>query len=192
MTFTYLDTKNRQYMRVSPVEMLAQAREMGGMKMDFTATEATVTSLGAGPAILGHPIERYRLVTGMTMTITGMGQQQSVKVASTMEYHYATDLKSAINPFASVTGADMLGMLGGGSKEFAAKLKGAEDKLPKAHALRISGTSTVTTQGVNRVTRSNTEVTSVRWVNADPSVFEIPAGYSAVEPPGMGGPPPKP
>lgn len=191
-TITYLDAKNSQYMSFRPAEMLAQAQSMGGVKMDFTGTEATVTSLGAGPAILGHPTARYRLVTGITMTISGMGQQQSVKIASTTDYHYPTDLKSAFNPFAAISGAEMLGMFGGSSKEFAAKLQAAEARLPKAPPLRTSTTATVTTQGVNNVTRSTTEVTSVRWVNADPKVFEIPAGYTPVVPPSMGDVPPNP
>jgi hypothetical protein len=86
----------------------------------------------------------------------------------------------------------MANMFGGSSKEFAQKLKAAEAKLPKAPPLRTSTTATITTQGVTRVTKSNTEVTSVQWVNADPKVFEIPAGYTAVELPAIGGPPPDP
>lgn len=190
-TITYLDTRNSQYMTFRPAEMLAQAQQLGGVKMDFSGTEATVTSLGAGPAILGHPTVRYRVVTGMTMTISGMGQQQSVKVSSTTEYHYPTDIRSAFNPFSSVTGTDMLGMFGGSSKELAAKLKAAEAKLPRSLPLRSSTTATVSTQGMNQVTKSSTEVTSVRWVTADPKVFEIPAGYTAVEIPSMGAPPPR-
>jgi hypothetical protein len=191
-TITYLDTQKSQYMMFRPAEMLAQAQEMGGVRMDFSGSEATVTRLGAGPAILGHPTVRYRVVTGMTMTISGMGQQQSVKVSSTTEYHYPTDISSPFNPFSSITGTDMLGMFGGSSKEFAAKLKAAEARLPKAPPLRTSTTSTVTTQGISQVTKSRTEVTSVRWVNADPKVFEIPAGYTAVELPTMGEEPPTP
>jgi hypothetical protein len=191
-TITYLDTRNSQYMTFRPAEMLAEAQNLGAVKMDFTGSEATVTRLGAGPTILGHPTVRYRVVTGMTMTITGMGQQQSVKIASTTDYHYPTDIKSTFNPFSSITGTDMLGMFGGSSKNLAAKLKAAEAKLPKAPPLRTVTTATVTTQGVNQVTKSSTEVTAVRWVNADPKVFEIPAGYTAVQMPTMNGPTPSP
>lgn len=191
-TITYLDTKNSQYMTLRPAEMLAQAQEMGGVRMDFSASEVTVTSLGSGPAILGHPTVRFRVVSGMTMTISGLGRQQSVKISSTTDYHFPTDIRTTFNPFSSITGADMLGMLGGSSKELAAKLKAAEAKLPKTTPLRTSTTHTVTTQGVNQVTKSNTEVTSVRWVNADPKVFEIPAGYTPMQTPTMGEAPPSP
>jgi hypothetical protein len=192
-TITYLDAKNSQYMNFRPGEMLAQAQEMGGVKMEVSGTEARVDNLGAGPAILGHPTMRYRVITGMTMTITAMGQaQESVRIASTTDHYFPTDIKSAFNPFASMTGTDMANMFGGSSKAFADKLKAAEAKLPKAPPLRTSTTATVTTQGVTRVTKSHTEVTSVKWVNADPKVFEIPAGYTAVGLPGMGGPPPDP
>ena len=43
--------------------------------------------------------------------------------------------------------------------------------------------------GMTTITNSNTEVTSVRWVNADPKVFEVPAGYTGVEMPTMSGAP---
>lgn len=191
-TITYLDSKNSQYMSFRPGEMLAEAQSMGGVNMEFSDTDAKVENLGAGPRILGHPTAHYRVGTRLTMTITGMGQRQSVKIASSTEYFYPTDIKSALNPFASITGTDMIGMFGGTNKEFAAKLKAAEKQLPKAPPLRTSTTATITTDGTSRVTKSNTEVTSVQWVNADPKVFEIPAGYSAVQLPTMGGAPPNP
>lgn len=185
-TITYLDTRNSQYMTLRPAEMLAQAQQMGGVKMDFSGSEVTVTRLGVGPAILGHPTVRYRVVSGMTMTISGMGQRQSVKVSSTTDYHYPTDIRTAYNPFSSITGANMLGMFGGSSRDLAVKLRAAEAKLPKSTPLRTSTTATVTTGGMNQVTKTDTEVTSVRWVNADPRVFEIPAGYTALQMPALG------
>lgn len=186
-TITYLDAKNSQYMSFKPGAMLADAQAMGGVKMVFSDTDAKVESLGAGPKILGHPTARYRVGTKLTMSITGMGQTQSVKIASTTEYYYPTDIRSTMNPFASIAGTDMVGVFGTSNKDFAAKLKAAESKLPKAPPLRTSTTATITTDGTTRVTRSNTEVTSIQWVNADPKVFEIPAGYAAVKVPTMGG-----
>jgi hypothetical protein len=186
-TITYLDAKNSQYMSFRPGAMLADAQAMGGVKMVFSDTDAKVENLGAGPRILGHPTARYRVGTRLTMSITGMGQTQTVKIASTTEYHYPTDIQSAMNPFASIAGTDMVGVFGTSNKEFAAKLRAAESKLPKAPPLRTSTTATITTDGVSRVTRSNTEVTSIQWVTADPKVFEIPAGYTAVKLPTMGG-----
>lgn len=191
-TITYLDSKNSQYMSVRPGDMIAEARQMGAVNMEFTDTDAKVENLGAGPRILGHPTSRYRVGTRVTMTISGMGQRESVKIASTTEYYFPTDIRSAVNPFASITGTDMIGMLGGNNKAFSDKLKAAEKKLPKAPPLRTSTTATITTGGITRVTRSTTDVTAVRWVNADPGVFEIPAGYTAVEIPSMGGVQPDP
>ena len=186
-TITYLDSKKSQYMSVRPSDMIAEARQMGMVNMEFSDTDAKVENLGAGPRILGHPTARYRVGTRLTMTISGMGQSESVKIASTTEYYFPTDIKSAVNPFASITGTDMIGMLGGNNKAFSDKLKAAEKKLPKAPPLRTLTTATITTGGITRTTKSTTEVTAVRWVNADPSVFEIPAGYTAVEIPSMGG-----
>ncbi len=186
-TITYLDAKNSQYMSFRPGSMLADAQAMGGVKMVFSDTDAKVESLGAGPRILGHPTSRYRVSTRVTMSITGMGQSQTVKIASTTDQYYPTDIRSTMNPFASIAGTDMLGVFSGSNKEFAAKLKAAESKLPKAPPLRSSTTATITTDGTTRVTKSNTEVTSVQWVNADPKVFEIPSGYTAVKVPTLGG-----
>jgi hypothetical protein len=186
-TITYLDARNSQYMSFQPRAMLADAQAMGGVKMAFSDTDAKVESLGAGPKILGHPTSRYRVTTKVTMSITAMGQTQTVKIASTTDQYYPTDIKSEMNPFASITGTDMMGVFSTSNKEFAAKLKAAESKLPKAPPFRTSTTATMTTDGTTRVTKSNTEVTSVQWVNADPKVFEIPAGYTAVKVPTMGG-----
>ena len=160
-TITYLDSKNSQFLRVRPAEMIAQAQEMGGMKMDFSDTEAKVDNLGAGPTILGHPTAHYRVATGMTMKISAMGQEQTVKIGSTTDSYYATDIKGDLNPFASVSGGDMANMFGTTSKEFAAKLKAVQAKLPKGTPLRAVNSSTLVSQGQTKVTNSQAEVTAI-------------------------------
>ena len=187
-TITYLDSKNSQFLRVRPAEMIAQAQEMGGMKMDFSDTEAKVDNLGAGPTILGHPTAHYRVATGMTMKISAMGQEQTVKIGSTTDSYYATDIKGDLNPFASVSGGDMANMFGTTSKEFAAKLKAVQAKLPKGTPLRAVNSSTLVSQGQTKVTNSQAEVTAIQWVPADPKAFEVPSAYTAAPLPGMGGP----
>ncbi|MEO8908741.1 MAG: hypothetical protein ABI408_00745 [Gemmatimonadaceae bacterium] len=186
-TIAYLDPRKNQYLRVRPAEMIAQAQQMGGMKMDFSDTQAQVDSLGAGPVILGHPTAHYRIATGMTMTISAMGQQQVAKISSTNDTYYATDIKGTLNPFASMTGGDMANMFGTTNKDFADKMKAASAKLPDGVPLRATSSNTLIAQGQTRVTNSQAEVTSVKWVDADPKVFEIPASYTAVPLPGMGG-----
>jgi hypothetical protein len=188
-TITYLDPKNSQYLTVRPTEMIAKAQEMGGMKMDFSATEAKVDNLGAGPVILGHPTSHYRVATGMTMKISAMGQEQTVKIGNTTDSYYATDIKAELNPFASLDGGDMANMFGTTNKDFAAKMKAARAKLPKgAPLLRAVSSSTLTSQGQTRVTNSQAEVTSIKWVAADPKVFEVPSTYTSAQLPGMSGP----
>jgi hypothetical protein len=185
-TITYLDPKNSQYLTVRPTEMIAQAQQMGGMKMDFSGTEAKVDNLGAGPSILGHPTSHYRVTTGMTMKISAMGQEQTVKIASTTDTYYATDIKAELNPFASLNGGDMANMFGTTNKDFAEKMKAAQAKLPKGTPLRAVSSSTVVAQGQTRVTNSQAEVTAIQWVASDPKTFEIPATYKAAPLPGMG------
>jgi hypothetical protein len=186
-TIVYLDRQKSQYLRVRPAEMIAQAQQMGGMKMDFSKTEAKVDNLGAGPVILGHPTSHYRVSTGMTMTISAMGQQQTVQISSTSETYYATDLKADLNPFASLSGGDMANMFGTTNKDFADKMKAAQAQLPKGVPLRASNSNTLIAQGQTRVTNSQAEVTAVKWVDSDPKAFDIPATYSAAQMPGMNG-----
>ncbi|HEV7387790.1 MAG TPA: DUF4412 domain-containing protein [Gemmatimonadaceae bacterium] len=186
-TITYLDAKNNQYMRVRPSEIVSKAQQMSGMKMEFSGTEAKVDNLGSGPTILGHPTTHYRVATGMTMTVSAKGMQQSVKIASTTDSYYANDIIGNLNPFASLSGSDMANMFGSGNAEFAQKLKAAQAKLPKGTPLRAASSATIVAQGQTRVTTTAAEVTSVKWVNADPKAFEIPAGYTEAAVPGMMG-----
>jgi hypothetical protein len=196
-TITYLDAKKNQFLRVRPAEMVAQAQQMGGMKMDFSETSAKVDSLGAGPAILGHPTSHYRVTTGMTMTISAMGQQQTVKIASSNDAYYATDIKGYLNPFTTLTGGDMAAIFGTSNKEFGEKMKAIQQKLPKGTPLRASSSATIVAQGQTRVTNSSAEVTGIQWVDTDAKTFEVPSTYTATQLPGMGGsssgaiPPPK-
>jgi hypothetical protein len=186
-TITYLDSQKSQYLRVRPAEMIAQAQQMGGMKMNFSGTEAKVDSLGAGPTILGHPTLHYRVATGMTMTISAMGQAQTVQIASTTDTYFATDIKGDLNPFQSINSSDMANMFGSTNKDFADKMKAVQKKLPKGTPMRAFGSATIVSQGRTKVTNSSAEVTGLRWVAADPTAFEVPSTYTAVQLPGMAG-----
>jgi hypothetical protein len=186
-TITYLDSKKSQYIKVRPTEMIAQAQQMGGMKMDFSDTQAKVDNLGAGPTILGHPTSHYRVATGMTMKISAMGQEQTVKISSTTDTYYATDIQGDLNPFASLNGGDMANMFGTTNKEFAEKMKAAQAKLPKGTPLRATSSSSMTSQGQTRVTNSQAEVTGIQWVAYDPKSYEVPSTYTAAQLPSMGG-----
>ncbi len=192
-TITYLDSKNAQYIRVRPTEMIAQAQQLGGMKMDFSGTEAKVDNLGAGPTILGHPTSHYRVATAMTMKISAMGQEQTVKVGSKTDTYYATDIKGDLNPFASLNGGDMANMLGTNNKEFADKMKAVQAKLPKGVPLRVVSSSSLTSEGKTRITDSHAEVTAVQLVSADPGVFEVPKAYTQApgQQPQNAAPPPR-
>jgi hypothetical protein len=186
-TITYLDSKKNQFLRVRPAEMVAQAQQTGGMKMDFSETSANVDSLGAGPAILGHPTSHYRVTTGMTMTISAMGQQQVVKIASSNDAYYANDIKGYLNPFTTLTGGDMAAIFGATNKDFGDKMKAVQQKLPKGTPLRAASSATIIAQGQTRVTNSSAEVIGVSWVNTDPKIFEVPSTYTAAQLPGMAG-----
>lgn len=184
-TVTYLDTKGSRYIRMRPADMLAQSQQMG-VKMDFTDTKASVDSLGSGPAILGHPTSHYRITTGMTMNVSAMGQQQTVTIANTSDYYYATDIKGAVNPFSTFSGADMASALTGSNKDFADKMKAVQSKLPKGTPLKATSSATMTIAGMPpRVTSTDAIVTGIKWVAADPNAFEVPAGYKPLDMTGL-------
>jgi hypothetical protein len=185
-TITYIDSQKQQFVRFRPVEMIQQAQQMGGMKMEFSETLAKVDSLGAGPLILGHPTLYYRVATGMTISMSAMGQQQVVKVSNSVDYYYAGDIKGELNPFATLSGSDMVNTLGGSNKDFVDKMRAAQEKLPKGTPLRALYSATVVSQGQTRVTNTAVEVTGVQWVADDPKAYEVPATYTAGQLPGMG------
>jgi len=187
-TITYLDSKNSQYIKVRPTDMILQAQQMGGMKMEFSGTEAKVDNLGAGPVILGHPTSHYRVATGMTMKISAMGQEQTVKIGSTTDTYFANDIKGDLNPFASLSGGDMANMFGTTNKEFADKMKAVQAKLPKGVPLRAVSSSTLTAHGATKVTNSQAEVTSIKSVPYDARTFQVPSTYTAAPFPSMGPP----
>lgn len=188
-TITYIDSEKRRYVRIRPVELVQQAQQAGGMKMEFSETVAKVDSLGPGPVILGHSTLHYRVATGMTISMTAIGQQQVVKVSNSVDYYYASDIKGELNPFATLSGGDMLNMLGASNKDFIDKAKTAQQKLPKGTPLRALYSATMVSQGQTRVTNSAVEVTRIQWVDADPKAFEVPGNYTAQQLPGMGGSP---
>lgn len=186
-TITYIDSEKQRYIRVRPAELIQQAQQMGGMSMQFSETTATVDSLGPGPVILGHPTLKYRVTTGMAISMAAHGVQQVVKVSNTTDYFYAGDIKGELNPFATLSGGDMLNMLGKSNKDLVDKAKAVRQKLPKGTPLRALYSATIVSQGQTRVTDSAVEVTGVKWVDADPKAFEVPANFTAQQLPGMGG-----
>jgi len=109
-----------------------------------------------------------------------------VKIASTTDTYFATDIKGDLNPFLSLSGGDMGNMFGTTNKDFADKMKAVQQKLPKGTPMRALSSATIMAQGQTKVTNSAAEVTAVQWVDADPKAFEVPSTYTAVQLPGMG------
>ncbi len=185
-TLTYIDAASKTYMRMRPAEMIENMQKMGGMTMQFSGTEARVDNLGAGPSILGYPTAHYLVTTGMTIDMTAMGQQQKVQISSKTDYFFATGIASALNPFAAMMGSDMGSMFGSSNREFADKMRAAQSRLPKAIPLRTTTDATIIAAGQTRVTKTQTEVTAIKWLTADPKSFVVPADYKALSMPGAG------
>jgi hypothetical protein len=79
-------------------------------------------------------------------------------------------------------------MFGGANRDFADKMRAAQAKLPKAIPLRTTTDATIIADGRTRVTKTQTEVTAIKWITADPKSFLVPAGYKALTMPGAPGP----
>ena len=101
----------------------------------------------------------------MTMKISAMGQEQTVKIASTTDTYYATDIKAELNPFASVSGGDMANMFGTTNKDFADQAEGRAGQAAQ-RALRCAPSAPALSSRRDRprVTNSQAEVTSIQWV----------------------------
>src|SRR6478672_11209782 len=96
-TVIYVNPKTKQYMQIKPMEMMDRMQKMmegmgATMKFDFTG-EPKVENLGAGPEILGHKTQHYRMTTAMKMTMNAMGESQVVETNSVVDEYLAPDLK---------------------------------------------------------------------------------------------------
>ena len=191
----YINPKTKQYMQMNPMETMDRMQKMmesmgATMKMDFTG-EPKVENLGAGPDILGHKTQHYRMTTAMKMTMNAMGQSQVIETSTITDEYIAPDIKSATDPFSSMSNG-MSGMLGGSNKEYLEKVRQLKEKLPKGMELRAETQSTVSTPGGAQNMKNVREVTAIKKTAVTDDQFAVPAGYTKIDfPMGPGGPPPE-
>src|SRR5258706_1849323 len=102
-TVIYVNPKTKQYMQINPMEMMDRMQKMmegmgATMKFDFTG-DPKVENLGAGPEILGHKTKHYRMTTAMKMTMSAMGESQTIETSSVTDEYLATDIKHSTDLF---------------------------------------------------------------------------------------------
>ena|SRR5437867_6438385 len=193
-TIIYVNPKTKQYMQFNPMETMDRMQKMmegmgATMKIDFTG-EPKVENLGAGPEILGHKTQHYRMSTAMKMTMNMMGESQIIETKSVTDEYLAPDIKHSTDLFSGMSNG-MVGMAGS-NKEYIEKVKHLKAKLPDAMELRAETQSTVSTPQGSQNLKNIREVTAIRKTHATADQFAVPAGYTKVElPMGPGAPPPE-
>jgi len=193
-TIIYVNPKTKQYMQINPMEMMDRMQKMmegmgATMKFDFTG-DPKVEHLGAGPEILGHKTQHYRMTTAMKMTMNGMGQSQTIETSSVTDEYLAPDIKHSTDLFSGMSNG-MSGMMGGSNKEYLEKVKQLKAKLPDGMELRAETQSTITMPQGTQNTKNVREVTAMKKTHATADQFAVPAGYTKIElPMGPGAPPP--
>ena len=195
-TVIYVNPKTKQYMQINPMEMMDRMQKMmegmgATMKFDFTG-DPKVENLGAGPEILGHKTQHYRMTTVMKMTMNAMGQSQTIETSSVTDEYLAPDIKHSTDLFSGMSNG-MSGMMGGANKEYLEKVKQLKAKLPDAMELRAETQSTITMQQGMQNMKNVREVTAIKKTHAAADQFAVPAGYAKIElpPMGPGAPPPE-
>jgi hypothetical protein len=164
-TIIYVNPKTKQYMQINPMEMMDRMQKMmegmgATMKFDFTG-EPKVESLGAGPEILGHKTQHYRMTTAMKMTMNAMGESQTIETNSVTDEYLAPDIKNSTDLFSGMSNG-MSGMMGGSNKEYLEKAKQLKAKLPNAMELRAETQSTVSMAQGQQTMKNVREVTAIR------------------------------
>jgi hypothetical protein len=137
--------------------------------------------------ILGHKTQHYRITTGMKMTMSMMGDSQTMEMSSVSDEYLAPDLKDMTDPFRDVASSSM-GAMGGANKEYVARLKAAQGKLPKSMELRAEMRVTVNTAGQPQNLTTIREITGIQSTTASDSQFVVPVAFTKVDLPlGPGG-----
>jgi hypothetical protein len=181
---TYLFPKEKRYMQFRPVEMLNQMQAMmqgmgGAMKFDVSGPDPKVENLGRGPRILGNETVHYRVTTAVKVTVSAMGERETMETSSTTDQYFARGLGEIMDPFSSMKALrETSSMFGGANRAQMDKIWSVQAKLPKAPELRAEQRTTMSRAGVVSNVKTVREVKKIERVKAPVSLFAVPAGYT--------------
>lgn len=190
-TVIYINPKTKKYMQVNPMEVMDRMQKMmegmgATMKFEFTG-DPKVENVGAGPVILGHKTQHYRITTGMKMTMSMMGDSQTMEMSAVSDEYLAPDLKHMTDPFRNMSSSSM-GAMGGANKAYLERLRAAQAKLPNAMELRAETQVTVDGAGQTQNMKTVREITAIQNTRASDDQFVVPAAFTKVDLPlGPGG-----
>lgn len=184
---TYLLPKEKRYMQFNPTEMLKQMQTMmqgmgAAMKFDVSGPDPKLENLGRGPVILGYSTVHYRVTSGMKVTMSAMGERETMEMSSTTDQYFSRGLGEVMDPFSSMKALrETSSMFGGANKAYMDKMWAIQAKLPKAPELRAEQRTTMTRAGVVSNVKTVREVTKIQRVKAPVDLFVVPAGYTKLD-----------
>lgn len=184
---TYLFPKEKRYMQFKPMELLNQMEAMmqgmgGVMKFDVSGSDPKVENLGRGPVILGHETVHYRVTTAIKVTVSAMGERETMETSSMTDQYFARGLGELMDPFSSMKSLrESSSMFGGASRAHMDKIWSVQAKLPKAPELRAEQRTTMTRSGQVSNVKTVRQVTKIERTKAPLGLFVVPAGYTKVE-----------
>jgi hypothetical protein len=189
-TLIYINPKTKQYMQFTPAEAMDRMQKMmegmgASIKFEFTG-DPKVEDVGAGPVILGHKTQHYRITTGMTMTMSMMGESQTMDMSSVTNEYLAPDLRNVSDPFRNMS-SNTMGAMGGANKAYLERLKAVQAKLPNGMELRAETEVTITGAGKTQNMVNVREITAIENATASDDQFVVPTGFTKVDLPLPGG-----
>lgn len=172
-TFIMVSPKDRTYMKWDSDAMMGMAGAMGDMmKMQISNPKIEKVLDENGPSILGYPTRHYKFRTSYRMSMSMMGFKNEMDIVKDDETWTTTKLDI------SSLGAWLNKKIKTQNAEMDKLIALEQDKMSGLPLKTISIQTTTDNQGKTTVTRSSTEVTSIR--NVGNVVADIPADYQEV------------
>lgn len=174
-----VDPAKRQYFEINTDSMTrfasnAQSAVGGLVKMNTSGATADVQPLGPGEIIQGYATMKYRLTYSATTTVSVLGRTRRSATTTTSDIWVAPKLAGLFNP-APGAGSPM-----GGNSDAAQKYAAAYAKIGKGVPIKtVSQTLEAGDQSSSAT--MTMELLNIKQGRIDPSVFEIPAGYTKID-----------
>jgi hypothetical protein len=176
---TFVDPAKREYYEIDRDDLTktaAAAQQMTGglVKTDVSDVAVTTEPLGSGEAIEGYATVKYRITDAYTMTMSIMGRTTKSTSHSTTDLWIAPQLDGIMNPMSRQAPAAPAGPMAALTTE----LTKAYAKIGKGVVLKTTRTSVSETGSKATTSTMTTDVSNIKRTAINPTVFEVPAGYT--------------
>jgi hypothetical protein len=180
-TVTSVDPARHEYSVIDLAELGKTANDMqsalGGIaKTEVADVKVGIEDLGAGEPLDGYATYKYRLTQSFTMNMTVMGRTISTPSQSTTDVWVAPQLDGLMDPSARPAQAAPNGPMA----ELTKQMTAAYGKMRKGLMLKRVSTTEGGSGAHKHTSTVTTTITNVKKSAIDPSVFEVPTGYTKV------------